>query len=122
MPENYSHNNNFKPLRKKPIKNNIKLENFNSYANLAPKRIEKPKKNPRVLKNIEHLAPIELAPNDFEPNYVNLLDFPENTSIEIKPFTAENVTSLFEGDTITNLYNNINRDIFRKFKNSTYML
>ena len=50
------------------------------------------------------------------------MPFPENTSIELASFTAENVTDLYDADNMENLYDTINADIYRGYKTLKFML
>ena len=63
-----------------------------------------------------------LVPNDLDSNSIFSMPFPENTSIELANFTAENVTDLFDADNMGDLYNNINGDMYRGYKTLKYML
>ena len=56
------------------------------------------------------------------PNFVYSVPFPENTSIELANFNAENVTDKFKGDNMEELYNTINADVYRGYKTLKYML
>jgi len=57
-----------------------------------------------------------------EPNFFSPLEFPDNTSLELKPFTSDNVTDMYKANTISDLYNTINTDIYKQYKNNEYML
>jgi len=63
-----------------------------------------------------------LVPNDLESNGIYSMAFPENTSIELAQFNAENVTDLFKSNNMEDLYNNINADVYRGYKTMKYML
>jgi hypothetical protein len=63
-----------------------------------------------------------LVPNDMDSNAIYSVPFPENTSIELAQFTAENVTDLFNSNNMEDLYNNINADVYRGYKTMKYML
>lgn len=63
-----------------------------------------------------------LVPNELESNSIYSMPFPENTSIELASFTAENVTDLYDADNMENLYNTINADMYRGYKTLKYML
>ena len=63
-----------------------------------------------------------LFPETPEPHFFNPIDFPENTSYELKPFTSDTVTNMFQANTIGGLYDTINADIYRGYKNNDYML
>jgi len=63
-----------------------------------------------------------LIPNDLESNSIFSMPFPENTSIELADFTAENVADLYNADNMEDLYNNINADMYRGYKTLKYML
>ena len=60
--------------------------------------------------------------SDNIPNFVHSMPFPENTSIELAQFNAENVTDKFKGDNMEELYNTINADVYRGYKTLKYML
>ena len=57
-----------------------------------------------------------------EPQFFNPLEFPENTSLELKPFTSDNVTDMYNANTIPELYNKINADPYLVYKNNDNML
>jgi hypothetical protein len=63
-----------------------------------------------------------LVPNKLESNATYSVPFPENTSIELAQFNAENVTDLYNADNMENLYNNINADVYRGYRTMKYML
>jgi len=63
-----------------------------------------------------------LVPSELESNSIFSMPFPENTSIELGNFTAENVTDLFDADNMGDLYNNINADMYKGYKTLKYML
>jgi hypothetical protein len=63
-----------------------------------------------------------LVPNELEPNFIYSVPFPENTSIELAQFNAENVTDLFKSNNMEDLYNNINADVYKGYKTMKYML
>jgi hypothetical protein len=63
-----------------------------------------------------------LVPNDLEPNFIYSMPFPENTSIELAQFTAENVTDLYDANSMEELYNNLNADAYQGYKSLKYML
>jgi len=63
-----------------------------------------------------------LVPNELESNGIYSMAFPENTSIELAQFNAENVTDLFKSNNMEDLYNNINADVYRGYKTLKYML
>lgn len=60
--------------------------------------------------------------SDNTSNFVHSMPFPENTSIELAQFNAENVTDKFKGDNMEELYNTINADVYRGYKTLKYML
>jgi hypothetical protein len=71
--------------------------------------------NPRV----ESFAPIDqllVKSPLIESNYINQLDFPENTSDELPIFNADTVSQIYKVDNITSLYNTINADIYKGYK------
>jgi hypothetical protein len=63
-----------------------------------------------------------LVPNDLDSNAIYSVPFPENTSIELAQFNADNVTDLYNADNMEDLYNNINADVYRGYKSMKYML
>ena len=63
-----------------------------------------------------------LVPNDLNSNSIFSIPFPENTSIELANFTAENVSDLYQDDNVTDLYNNINADMYKGYKTLKFML
>jgi hypothetical protein len=63
-----------------------------------------------------------LVPTQLESNAIYSVPFPENTSIELAQFNAENVTDLFKSNNIEDLYNNINADVYKGYKTMKYML
>jgi len=63
-----------------------------------------------------------LVPTQLESNAIYSVPFPENTSIELAQFNAENVTDLFNSNNMEDLYNNINADVYRGYKTMRYML
>jgi len=86
------------------------------------KEIERP--NPRNIEKFkEHLdSNILIFPETDDPHFFYPIDFPENTSYELKPFTSDTVTDLFTSNTISGLYDTINADIYKGYKNNDYML
>jgi len=63
-----------------------------------------------------------LVTNELESNSIFSLPFPENTSLELNNFTAENVTNKYDADNMEDLYNTINADVYRGYKTLKYML
>jgi hypothetical protein len=63
-----------------------------------------------------------LVPNDLDSNAIYSVPFPENTSIELAQFNADNVTDLYNQNNMEDLYNNINADVYRGYKTMKYML
>jgi hypothetical protein len=63
-----------------------------------------------------------LVPNEIDSNVIYSIPFPENTSIELAQFNAENVTDLYNANNMEDLYNNINADVYRGYKTMKYML
>jgi hypothetical protein len=57
-----------------------------------------------------------------DPNFIYSMPFPENTSIQLANFNAENVTNKFEGSSMEELYNTINADVYKGYKNLNHML
>jgi hypothetical protein len=79
------------------------------------KKVIKKDYNPRI----ESFAPIDQLLVEsplIESNYINQLDFSENTSGELPIFTAETVSQMYDVDNITSLYNTINADIYKGYK------
>ena len=71
--------------------------------------------NPRI----ENFAPVDqllVKSPLIESNYINQLDFPENTSDELPIFNADTVSQIYNVDNITSLYNTINSDIYKGYK------
>jgi hypothetical protein len=92
-------------------------------AKINPEPIPR-KKQENVIKK-EYNPRIEsFAPHDqilvnslyIESNYINQLDFPENTSDELPIFNADTVSQIYSVDNITSLYNTINSDIYKGYK------
>ena len=103
-----------------PIKPNKPIIN-NQELNLNQEILQIPQKQ----KNIE------LFDNSFddainmnvpEPNFFSPLNFPDNTSLELKTYTSDTVTDMYQATTIPDLYNTINVDIYKQYKNNDYML
>jgi len=63
-----------------------------------------------------------LVPNELDSNAIYSVPFPENTSIELAQFNAENVTDLYRATNMEDLYNTINADVYRGYKTLKYML
>jgi hypothetical protein len=63
-----------------------------------------------------------LVPNDLDSNATYSVPFPENTSIELAQFNADNVVNLYNANTMEDLYNNINSDVYRGYRTMKYML
>jgi len=63
-----------------------------------------------------------LIPNDLNSNSIFSIPFPENTSIELSNFTAENVSDIYHNDNVADLYNNINQDMYKGYKTLKFML
>ena len=79
--------------------------------------------NPREIEIFNETPEIDLLfPQTPEPQFFNPVEFPENTSYELKPFTSDTVTNMFEANTISGLYDTINADIYKGYKNNDYML
>jgi len=57
-----------------------------------------------------------------EPNFFVPFEFPDNTSLELKTFTSDTVMNMYQAKTIPDLYNTINADIYKQYKNNDYML
>jgi hypothetical protein len=100
----------------------IIVENYTPSDNVNTNNIENilaPSNN--IITPIDDL---NLLMNDIieEPQFFNPLDFPENTSLELKPFTSDSVTDMYSAKTIPELYNKINADPYLVYKNNDYML
>ena len=93
-------------------------------VNYPPKMKEPMQPNPRNIENFkEYLDSNTLIFQETtDPHYFYPLEFPENTSYELKPFTSDTVTDMFSSDTISGLYDTINADLYRGYKNNEYML
>ena len=63
-----------------------------------------------------------LVPDNLDSNFIYSMPFPENTSIELAQFTAENVTDLYDVNSMEELYNNLNADPYQGYKSLKYML
>jgi hypothetical protein len=70
--------------------------------------------NPRF----EDYSPVDTTfiSSNYESNYVNQPDFPENTSTVLPNFNGDNVAQLYPTTTITNLYDTLNSDIYKGYK------
>ena len=92
--------------------------NFEKPINIITRDINKNIPNPRY----EDFSSIDetLILPDYESKYVNQLDFPENISVMLPKFNADNVAQIYNKDNITDLYNTINTDIYKRYK--TYNL
>jgi hypothetical protein len=121
------------------VPNKFDINNFYKTNNIINNKITKDnfdydyetdfkyKNNPIVEDVSEHFGNLNnniqfLVPNNLESNAIYSVPFPENTSIELAQFTAENVTDLFKSNNMEDLYNNINGDVYRGYKTLKYML
>jgi len=71
--------------------------------------------NPRI-ENFTSVNQLLVKSPLIESNYINQLDFPENTSDELPIFNADTVSQIYNADNITSLYNKINSDIYKGYK------
>ena len=71
--------------------------------------------NPRI-ENFASVNQLLVKSPLIESNYINQLDFPENTSDELPIFNADTVSQIYDVDNITSLYNKINSDIYKGYK------
>lgn len=113
------------------LNNNLNLESQGSGSRLNEKKskinmIGAPNTFEEASPNWVHTTmtgdPNYLVPNELESNVIYSIPFPENTSIELAQFTAENVTDLYKSNNMEDLYNNINADVYRGYKTLKYML
>ena len=96
----------------KPTKINHMLNKIN--------KLEEPYYNPRYIKSFDLEKPF--IKESIVSNYFTSLDFPENTSYELQQITSDYVTDKYEANTIGELYDTVNKDIFKVYKNNTYMI
>jgi uncharacterized protein (UPF0333 family) len=121
--------NSKKKILKQTPKKSIIVENYTPSDNILLLS------NNQNTNNIENIFPpsdkiitpiddLNILMNDLvqEPQFFNPLDFPENTSLELKPFTSDSVTDMYSANTIPELYNKINADPYLVYKNNDYML
>jgi len=118
---------------------NQKMQKLNSYSDIEynttgilskiipAEIVSKPSKpiqkinevNPRIEKftmNQELLIP----ENNIQ-NYVYQLEFPENTSDELPQFNADSVAQIYNVDNITSLYDTINADTYKGYKQLNFI-
>jgi hypothetical protein len=112
--EYYSNKN----LLSQSVKNMRRLKRTATYFETEPVNERKESSNWISQDEDDNL----LVPNNLEPNFIYSVPFPENTSIELANFTAENVTDLYDANNMEDLYNNINSDVYRGYKTLKYML
>ena len=92
--------------------------NIEPYNNNRTNNINENVLNPRY-EDFSSIDDTLVLPN-YESNYVNQPNFPENTSDVLPNFNADNVAQIYAKDNITDLYNTINTDIYKRYK--TYNL
>jgi len=79
------------------------------------KKVIKKDYNPRI-ESFTSVNQLLVKSPVIESNYINQLDFPENTSDELPIFNADTVSQIYNVDNITSLYNKINSDIYKGYK------
>jgi len=114
----YLHNNLNLKSQGAGSRKNEKTSTINTFG--APNTFEEA--SPNWIHTTMTGDPNFLVPNDLDANFIYSVPFPENTSIELAQFTAENVTDLFKSNNMEDLYNNINADVYRGYKTLKYML
>ena len=107
-----------KNLESQSVDNLSKLKKTATYLKSQPTPLENNDGSPNWTKHDDEF----LIPNELESNSIYSMPFPENTSIELANFTAENVANLYDADNMENLYNTINADMFKGYKTMKYML
>jgi len=100
----------------KPTKINTNINHMVNKIN----KLEEPYYNPRLINKFDFGEPFIKEP--IVSNYFTSLDFPENTSYELQQITSDYVTDKYHANTIGELYDTVNKDIFKLYKNNTYML
>jgi len=76
--------------------------------------------NPRNSDFLPEIPPF--VNNNIVPQYTYSVDFPENTSYELRAITSDYITDMYDSKTISDLYAAANNDIFKGYKNNKYML
>jgi hypothetical protein len=76
--------------------------------------------NPRNSNFLPEMPPF--VDNKIVPNFTYSVDFPENTSYELRAITSDYITDMYDSKTISDLYADANNDIFKGYKNNNYML
>ena len=76
--------------------------------------------NPRNSDFLPEMPPF--VDNKIVPNFTYSVDFPENTSYELRSITSDYITDMYESKPISDLYDEVNNDIFKGYKNNKYML
>lgn len=113
----------------KPLNNIGNMANTNLRVNKPTKinhmvnklnKLEEPYYNPRLINKFDFGEPFIKEP--IVSNYFTSLVFPENTSYELQQITSDYVTDKYQANTIGELYDTVNKDIFKLYKNNTYML
>jgi len=81
--------------------------------------INTPPPNPRIEKYIPSMD--GLIPQTDIQNFVYQLDFPENTTGELPIFNGDNVEDIYPVDNITSLYDTINADVYKGYKQLDFL-
>lgn len=102
------------------VQNLSKLRKTATYLESEP--TNKLEESPNWISYNENKNNNFLVPNDLDSNSIFTIPFPENTSIELANFTAENVTDLYDADKMDDLYNSINADPYRGYRTLKFML
>jgi hypothetical protein len=112
----------------KTTKNTNVLPDFsrisNNTVNFPPSKpynaVKEEFANPRNSDFLPEMPPF--VDNKIVPNFMYSVDFPENTSYELRATTSDYITDMYESNTISDLYDAANNDIFKGYKNNKYML
>ena len=101
---------------------NLRINKPTKINNIVNKinKLKEPYYNPRYINKFDFTEPFIKEP--IVSNYFTSLDFPENTSYELQQITSDYVTDKYHANTIGELYDTVNKDIFKLYKNNTYML
>jgi hypothetical protein len=100
----------------KPTKINTNINHMVNKIN----KLNEPFYNPRYINKFDFAEPF--IKESIVSNYFTSLEFPENTSYELQQITSDYVTDKYQADTIGELYDTVNKDIFKVYKNNTYMI
>jgi hypothetical protein len=111
-----------KNLESQSVSNLSKLKKTATYLKTEPIPLEINDRSPNWTTYDNKYDDEFLIPNELESNSIYSMPFPENTSIELGNFTAENVANLYDADNMEDLYNTINADMFKGYKTLKYML